>query len=122
MNSLSGCRPFDLLRFSPDYQLINIIDCLTASSISDKLEHMSEKWIRASDINQYVFCSRSWWLQRDQNVLPADVRQLERGAQHHRHHGQLWSRSLWARWAGYALLFAVVAIATFQLLTLRFGL
>lgn len=83
---------------------------------------MSDKWIKASDINQYVFCSRSWWLQRDQDIAPGNVRQLERGSHFHRQHGQLWNRSQWAKWAGYALLFVVVAIATFQLLTLRFGL
>ena len=73
-------------------------------------------------INQYVFCSRSWWLQRDSSISPTNIRQMESGVQHHRRHGQLWSRSVWARRAGYALLFAVVAIATFQLLTMRFGL
>ena len=29
-----------------------------------KLEHMSDQLIRASEIAEYVYCHRAWWLRR----------------------------------------------------------
>lgn len=77
---------------------------------------MSEKWIRVSEISDYVYCRRAWWLRQIQGFESRNVRQLKRGAQYHRQHGRLLQRSLLARWLAYALLFFVVAFITFQLL------
>jgi hypothetical protein len=77
---------------------------------------MSEKWIRASEISNYVYCSRSWWLQRMRGYASQNVRQLETGTQYHQQHGRLLEKSVWARRLAYALLFFVVAFITFQIL------
>ncbi|MFQ5421163.1 MAG: hypothetical protein ACE5EY_12470 [Anaerolineae bacterium] len=77
---------------------------------------MSEKWIRASDINTYVYCRRSWWLQRQEAVAPMNQDQLADGRHYHQQHGQLRRRSSAARRLAYVLLFVVVTIITFQVL------
>ncbi len=77
---------------------------------------MSYQWIRASDINTYVYCRRSWWLQRQERVVPMNQRELGHGRRYHQEHGQLRHRSNMARRLAYALLFVVVAVITFQVL------
>lgn len=77
---------------------------------------MSDQWIRVSDINTYVYCRRSWWLQRQAHVFPDNQKALAYGRRHHQKHGQLRRRSNAARRLAFALLFVVVAIITFQVL------
>lgn len=78
---------------------------------------MSYHWIRASEIGDYVFCRRAWWLKRVRGVAPQNVRQLEAGTAHHQQHGRLVQRSIWAKRAAYAVLFVAVALLVFQLLS-----
>ena len=75
---------------------------------------MSDNWIRASEIGDYLYCRRSWWLKRNQGIAPRNVRQLTRGEQHHRQHGQRVQQSLWLRRAAYVLIFVVVALMTYS--------
>lgn len=77
---------------------------------------MSYSWIRASDINSYVYCRRSWWLRKQQGVRPQNVRQLQAGASHHQQHGRLVARSLWARRLAFMLLIFAVAFLLLELL------
>ena len=74
-----------------------------------RIEHMSYSWIRASDINSYVYCRRSWWLHQRKGVRPQNVRQLQAGTRHHQQHGRLVSGSVWVKRLAFALLiFAMV--------------
>lgn len=82
-----------------------------------KSEHMSERWIRASEIGDYLYCRRSWWLKRNQGVASQNVRALRQGTQHHKAHGQLVQQSIWMRRAAYVLIFLVVALATYQFMS-----
>ena len=55
---------------------------------------MSEDWkdasmIRASEIGEYLFCNRQWWLKRVEGVRPAATARMTAGTQHHREHLQL---------------------------------
>jgi hypothetical protein len=77
---------------------------------------MSDKWIRASEISDYVYCGRSWWLQRVRGFVSQNQRQLETGTSYHRQHGRLLQRATWARGLAYTLLFIIVAIITFEIL------
>ncbi|KAB8140419.1 hypothetical protein F8S13_23380 [Chloroflexia bacterium SDU3-3] len=43
--------------------------------------------IRASEIGEYVYCARSWWLRRVEGLEPEGRERRERGAQLHRRHG-----------------------------------
>lgn len=77
---------------------------------------MSDHWIRASEVSDYVYCRRSWWLKRAKGVASANVRQIEQGNRFHQQHGRSVAQAIWARRLAYALLFCVVAFVTFQIL------
>jgi hypothetical protein len=76
---------------------------------------MSDQWIRASDIGDYLYCQRSWWLKRSQGIASQNVRELSRGNRHHQEHGQLVQQSVWLRRAAYLLIFIVVALVTYSM-------
>ena len=78
---------------------------------------MSDYWIRASEIGDYLYCRRSWWLKRNRGAASQNVRELRQGAQHHKTHGKLVQQSIWMRRAAYLLIFLVVALATYQLMS-----
>jgi hypothetical protein len=44
--------------------------------------------IRASEIGEYVFCHRAWWLHQVQGQASANVRELAEGAARHAEHGR----------------------------------
>ena len=62
--------------------------------------------IRASEIGQYAYCAKAWWLGSVQGVASANTRELAQGEQAHRAHG----RSVWLADA-----LRAVAIAAFVL-------
>jgi hypothetical protein len=78
---------------------------------------MSYSWIRASEIGDYVFCRRAWWLKRMRGVASQNVRQLQAGTRHHQRHGQLVWRADLARRVAYVFVFCAVALLVFQLLS-----
>ncbi len=49
--------------------------------------------IRASEIGEYIYCHRAWWLGRVQGVENANRAQLDAGIVRHRAHGQLVRRA-----------------------------
>jgi len=77
---------------------------------------MSYQWIRASEIGEYVYCHRAWWLKRVRGLQSGHIRQLQAGQRHHRRHGVQVRKVSWMRKLAYVLIFFVVAIAVFQLL------
>ena len=70
--------------------------------------------IRASEIGEYVYCHRAWWLGRVQGVENANRAQLEAGTARHRAHGQMVRRADRLRRA--AFLFAAIAVVSAALL------
>lgn len=77
---------------------------------------MSENYVRASDIANYVYCRRSWWLENVAGRRPDNRAVIERGTTYHRQHGRLVRRSIWGRRIAIGLFFIVIAIFTFLLL------
>ena len=78
---------------------------------------MSYQWVRASEIADYVYCRRAWWLRRARGIEPLNQAQLRAGTQHHVRHGQLVQRSVWAMRLAYVVLFLAVAVLAFELLS-----
>ena len=82
---------------------------------------MSDRWIRASEISEYVYCAHAWWLRRVGGYLSEHVQEMAGGVRYHQQHGRLVHRSIWARRVAYVLLFVAIAFLTFQLLMTTFG-
>jgi hypothetical protein len=76
---------------------------------------MSDQWIRASEIGDYLYCRRSWWLKRSRGIASQNVRELAEGERHHQKHGQLVQQSVWLRRTAYFLIFIVVALVAYSL-------
>ena len=49
---------------------------------------MSDRIIRASEIGQYDFCAKAWWLGSIEGVQPSNVYELQAGTAAHEEHGQ----------------------------------
>jgi hypothetical protein len=49
---------------------------------------MSDRIIRASEIGQYDFCAKAWWLGSVEGVPPSNVRELQAGTAAHEEHGR----------------------------------
>jgi hypothetical protein len=77
---------------------------------------MSDEWIRASDIGDYLYCRRSWWLKQSRGIASQNVRELEQGRRHHQQHGQSVMQAIWLRRAAYLLIFVAVALLTYQVM------
>ena len=60
--------------------------------------------IRASEIGQYLYCARSWWLGKVRGHRPSNVHDLGLGRTRHAAHGRVVISYQALRWLGYALL------------------
>ena len=79
----------------------------------------SDRVLRASEIGEYVFCHRAWWLHRVQGLESANRAQMEAGTVKHVEHGKAVQHADAMRRAAimlfaiaiiFALMFCVVAI------------
>jgi hypothetical protein len=77
---------------------------------------MSYPWIRASEIGEYVYCRRAWWLKRVKGLQSGHVRQLDDGRRYHEKHGAKVRTHSWMRKLAYVFIFLVVSIVVFQLI------
>lgn len=77
---------------------------------------MSYSWIRASEIGDYVYCRRAWWLRRGCGAASANATQMQAGTRHHEQHGRLVRRAIWAQRVAYVALFCAIAALVYRLL------
>jgi len=71
--------------------------------------------IKASELAQYGYCARAWWLGSVKGIAPANTEDLRRGTASHARHG----RSVWA--AG-ALRAGAIALVVLGLMALAFAI
>ncbi len=67
--------------------------------------------IRASELSQYAYCARAWWLQRIAGVAPSNTQDLAAGTAAHQQHGRLVWLAGALRWAALALVLVAIVIA-----------
>jgi CRISPR/Cas system-associated exonuclease Cas4 (RecB family) len=60
--------------------------------------------IRASEIAQYAYCRRAWWLRRVRGYEPDNPGVLDEGRDYHARHGESVAAALRWQQAGYILL------------------
>jgi CRISPR/Cas system-associated exonuclease Cas4 (RecB family) len=51
--------------------------------------------IRASEIGEYVYCARSWWLRRVVGWEPSGAERRAEGVRRHMRHGRMVALSSW---------------------------
>ena len=66
--------------------------------------------LRASEIGEYVYCHRAWWLRRVRGYSSANVRELAAGTAAHTRHGR------WV-WIGAALRVAAIFLLALAAIT-----
>jgi hypothetical protein len=72
--------------------------------------------LRASEIGEYVFCHRAWWLRHVQGYESSNTSQLAYGTAAHARHGRLLGLSQLLRALAALLLLAAVLLALASLL------
>jgi CRISPR/Cas system-associated exonuclease Cas4 (RecB family) len=49
---------------------------------------MDDDIVRASEIGQYAYCARAWWLARVKGLPSSNVAQMQAGSEQHQLHGR----------------------------------
>jgi hypothetical protein len=81
---------------------------------------MPEPVLRASEIGEYLFCKRAWWL-RKQGIEPANRRALEAGTAAHAEHARRVVFSGCLRTAAFAILITAIVLAAIGATILALG-
>lgn len=78
---------------------------------------MSESVIRASEIAEYMYCRRAWWLSRVAGYEVRESPAMAAGTAYHQGHGGMVWRARAARWVAYLLVFVAIAVFTYVLVS-----
>jgi hypothetical protein len=66
--------------------------------------------IRASEIGQYAYCARAWWLGQVQGYRSSNLAAMQQGSAEHSTHGQAVAGYHRLRWLAAALLVVAVVV------------
>jgi len=72
---------------------------------------VSDRIIRVSEINQYAYCAKAWWLGAIEGVQPSNIHELQAGTWAHVRHGRTLAVAGWARRAAIGLLLIGLLLA-----------
>jgi hypothetical protein len=76
-----------------------------------------DRVVRASELGQYSFCAKAWWLGSVEGVPSANVREMDAGTSAHEQHGQAVQISVWLNRVGVAcLILGVLVLALLMVL------
>jgi hypothetical protein len=76
-----------------------------------------DRVVRASELGQYSFCAKAWWLGSVDGVPSANVREMDAGTSAHEQHGQAVQISVWLNRVGVAcLILGVLVLALLMVL------
>lgn len=78
---------------------------------------MSYRVIKASEIGEYVYCNRAWWLRRNYDVRPQNVQELQAGTTYHQEHGDTVRQAVLVKRLALMFLFVAVSILVFWALS-----
>lgn len=78
---------------------------------------MTDRIIRASEIGQYLFCARAWWLGAVEGLPSAHREEMDAGESVHRQHG----RRVRAAVILHRLAWALLALALFAAILALLG-
>lgn len=73
--------------------------------------------IRASELSQYAFCARAWWLGRVKGLRSANAAAMQGGTEQHRTHGRRVASAQRLRTLAVALLVLAALILAAAVLT-----
>ena len=76
---------------------------------------MKDRWIKASEIGEYLYCQRAWWY-RFQGFKSANVQELEQGTEHHVQHGRGMQRVSWQRTLAFLFIVSALVLLAIQIL------
>ena len=77
----------------------------------------SDRIIRASELGQYSFCAKAWWLGSVEGVPSANIREMDAGTSEHERHGRTVWLSAWLSRAGWICLALGLFMLTLFLVT-----
>jgi hypothetical protein len=80
---------------------------------------MSDRIIRASEIGQYDYCAKAWWLGSVEGVASSNTRELQAGTLAHERHGRVVGRA--ARLQQSAVVLLMVGIALLAIFLISHG-
>ena len=83
------------------------------------MENSNLPTLRASEIGEYVFCHRAWWLHQVQGVESANRALMSAGVAHHQAHGYAVIRANVLQRAARALFACAIFLAILFALSLR---
>jgi hypothetical protein len=63
---------------------------------------MDRRWIKASEIGEFLYCRRAWWY-RVQDAANANLPELLLGSREHARHGRSLRTATWLRLAAIVL-------------------
>lgn len=77
---------------------------------------MSYPLIKASEIAEYAYCARAWWLRVEVGYTPLKIERQARGTRYHVDHGAIVERVERNRRLALGLLFLAVSTFVFWLI------
>lgn len=78
---------------------------------------MSYRVIKASEIGEYVYCNRAWWLRRTYDIRPQNIRELQQGTAYHQEHGGQVRLAILIKRMALVFLFLAISVLVFWFLS-----